>query len=271
VNQYQVHVPKLSKVNKIIIILSGSLFLLESILHKLFGKSLLLYLALSGDSFFSGHFYQILSYPFVGGGFFEVLFNGLLIWFVGSELEDIWGKRKYLSFLIVATLGAGLIFLLISNLISGVKFPFFGLMGLSNFLLMAYAIIFPNRLFTFMFIFPMKAKYFCLFIIGIQLFSGIFSPMGALSLGHLGAMATGYIHMVLGSTPSIKRKAAFIISYFGVGTKQKQRDFKKSHLKLLKSSDESSNEVQGNRATKKDGGDNDPPPKGGGKPPKYWQ
>lgn len=244
--QSQLHVPRLTYVNKIIIIISGSLFLLGAILGKASGVSLPLFLGLSAGKFFDGHIYQILTYPFVGNGLFEVLFNCLLLWLVGSELEETWGAKRYAKFLLSAVLGASFLFLLLATLFysgsTSYFLPLTGLMGVTNFLLLAYAIIYPQRLFTFMFIFPMKAWIFCILIICIQLFYGIFSPSGILSLGHLGALVSGYIYMVLVSTDRFK-------NYFS--SKKRERKVSKSHLKLVKTDDE-------------DDDDENPPPK-------YWQ
>lgn len=244
--QSQIHVPRLTYVNKIIIIISGVLFLLGAILGKSTGISLPLQLGLSGAKFFSGHIYQVLTYPFVGNGLFEVLFNCLLLWLVGSELEEIWGAKRYAKFLFASSLGASVLFLLLATIFySGsisYALPLTGLMGVTNFLLLAYAILYPDRLFTFMFIFPMKAWIFCILIICIQLFYGIFSPSGILSLGHLGALISGYLYMLFVSTDRFK-------NYFK--SKKRQKKVSKSHLKLVRDDED-------------DDDDENPPPK-------FWQ
>ncbi|RLA65564.1 MAG: hypothetical protein DRQ88_02045 [Epsilonproteobacteria bacterium] len=195
----QIHVPPLSFSNKILIISCVTFFILQSIFSHL-----VIYLGLSGTKFFSGHIYQILTYPLMGQGLMEVLFNSLLLWFVGSDLEHSWGRKRYISFLLVAVLGAGITYLLISLVSSGGILT--GLSGIINFLMLAYAILYPNRLFSFMFVFPIKAKYFCMIMIGMEIYLGIFSSMGAISLAHLGSMAFGYAYMVYLSRPKKSRK-----------------------------------------------------------------
>lgn len=203
----QVHVPPLSFANKILIIAAASCFILQSIFSKFAGIPLEYYLGLSGAKFFSGHIYQLLTYPLMGRGLMEVLFNCLLLWFIGSDLENSWGRKRYLSFLLVAVLGAGITYLLITLFsVKAAIIPLTGLSGIINFLMLAYAILYPNRMFSFMFIFPVKAKHFCMIIIGMEVYMGIFSPMGAISLAHLGSMASGYAYMVYLSRPRKRGK-----------------------------------------------------------------
>lgn len=204
----QIMVPTLSFINRVIIIASVALFLLDSILLKTVGVGLVPFLGLSAATFFKGFVWQLFTYPFVARGLIEVVFNALMIWFIGSELESLWGKKRYSYFLLFGWLGAGFIYLLVSALFfSGspvYTLGLTGLAGISSALCLAYAILFPNREFTFMLLFPMKAKYFCAILIAMSLYQGIFSQGGALAWGHLGAMFFGYLYMFLVSHPYFK-------------------------------------------------------------------
>ncbi|TDJ09017.1 MAG: rhomboid family intramembrane serine protease [Deltaproteobacteria bacterium] len=205
--QGQIRVPPLSFANKVLIISCIGFFILQNIFTKFVGFPLEAYLGLSGERFFSGHLYELFTYPLMGRGLWEVLFNSLLLWFIGSDLENSWGTKRYLSFLLVAVLGAGVTYLLIYlGFLTSYAAPLTGLSGIVNFLMLAYAILYPNRLFSFMFVFPIKAKHFCMIIIGMEVFLGVFSPMGAISLSHLGSMAAGYAYMVYLSRPRKRPK-----------------------------------------------------------------
>lgn len=242
----QLYIPKLTKTNKAILILSIGIFLLSSVLHLMFNISLLPFLGLSFGGFFNGHIYQLITYPFNFFGVFDVIFSCLLLWFIGSELEEMWGQKRYLTFYFLTTIGAGFSHLFISWVFAqgpNLFVPFTGLTGFNNFLLLSYAILYPNRMFSFMFFFPVKAWVVCLLAIVLQLYQGIFSPAGLFSLGHLGAMAIGYGYMVFISSPRLK-------AYFS-SREQTQNDKKRSHLTLIKTDKSSKND------------DDDPP--------KYWQ
>jgi membrane associated rhomboid family serine protease len=221
----QVYVPPLSKVNKIIIIALGCSFILQGIALKFLGFLPQQIFGLSQYWFFKGHLYQLLTYPLISGGILEVFFHGLLLWFMGSELEHIWREKRYLSYLGVAILSGGLCYLLLSLIFSQAAGLFFtGMGGVVNALMLAYAILFPNRMFSFMFIFPVKAKYLCWFIIAIEVYMGIFSPQGLASLAHLGSMVGGFLYLV-----------------FLTRRKQKKRRVAKTKLYLIKGEGEEIN------------------------------
>lgn len=186
-------VPKLTLVNKSLLIASGVMFLLQSILGSQ-GIRLEFLLGLSGAKFFGGHIYELLTYSFVGSGFIEVLFNGLIIWFIGSELEAFWGQKSYTFFLIVSILGSGLIY----GVISFLWWPTIPLLGLSVIcfmLLMSYSLLYPDRILLFMMLFPMKAKYFCWILLGMELYLAFFSPYRLSSVGHIMGLCFGYSYV----------------------------------------------------------------------------
>ncbi len=188
-------VPQLSFLNKFIIIACGSLFLLQSIVKQFGGPPLVKYLGLSLNMLLSGHVYQIVTYPLLHQGFFTVLFNCLLLWFLGSELENKWGQKTYIQFILSALVGAAFVYILMAAIFFNdimASVPLLGITGLCHALCLAYGIIFSDRYLTFMFIFPMKAKYFCGLIVGIQLYIGLFAPYGKVAWAHLAAMGAGY-------------------------------------------------------------------------------
>ncbi len=195
------------------------------------GVSLASYLGLSAAGVLNGHIYQLLTYPLIQRGFVEALFNGLVLWFIGGDLESRWGQKFYLKFLFVSTLGAGLFYLLVSLALfsdSAVfNFPLMGITGMTYSLLMAYGIIFSERLLTFMFFFPMKAKYFCALLAGIQLYMAIFSDHAKTSWAHLAAMACGFIYLKLVSGKSKGQG-------FGLWLKKREKQQLKKKLTLIK-------------------------------------
>jgi len=230
----QFYMPPFTKVNKAIIISTVAVFILGSI-----WKVLPAYLGLSAGAFFNGHIYELLTYPFVSRGLLEVVFNCLLVWFIGCELENLWGTIRYVSFLATSYIGAGLIYLMVSVLFfSGsavYSYPLMGLHGLCSALLLAYAILYPDRVFHFMLIIPVKAKWFCAILIGMELYSGVFSPSAALAWGHLGAMGCGYCFMVVVSSQWWISRQARSRSRVDV---VRQKKVKNSHLTIVKDDDD---------------------------------
>ena len=192
----QFHTPPMTKINKIIIITIAAMFVLNTILTQAMGVSLIPFLGLNVGGVKSGMVWQLITYPLMEASLMGVIFEGLLIWFIGSELEMKWGPKFYIEFLLVAVLTSGPFYMII-----GTVFPSLGaypLMGLTSFtyaLLMAYAIIYSERQLTFMLLFPMKAKYFCMLLAAIQLYMGLTSAAGAASLSHLVAMGSAFVFL----------------------------------------------------------------------------
>jgi membrane associated rhomboid family serine protease len=188
--------PPLSFVNKVLIIILAAAFILQNIFH------IQSYLVLN-SSIFSGSIYRIFSYPLVGGGIFEVVFNCLLFWMIGSDLEYLWGRRKYIILLLVGVIGAALTYVALSAFFPFIG-PLYGPSGLINLLMVCFAVLYPEAVFSFMFLIPIKAKYFAMLIIGIELYLGFFSPSGISIFAHLGGVAAGYYYIF--QLPRIKKR-----------------------------------------------------------------
>ncbi len=148
-NQVQMQMPTLSKTNKILMITTGVLFLLESLLSRGAGFSLTSILGLSAKGLGDGLVFQLVTYPLVEKQLLAVIFNGLLLWFLGSELETQWGRKRYLQFIGAATLTAGIVYVLIGlTFLSHTavsSFPLSGLQGIGAALCVAYGILYPDH------------------------------------------------------------------------------------------------------------------------------
>jgi membrane associated rhomboid family serine protease len=200
----QIYLPRLTLVNKIIILISSVLFTLDFFVHGLSG-----YLGLSAASLFGGNIFSLVTYPLLSHSLMEVILNCLMLWLMGSEFEENWGRSRYLKFLGSVVIGGGLVYVLISFLFfkSSLVFsyPLSGLSGIVSALCVAYAVIFPTRIFSFLMIIPIQAKYFCLILAAIALFQGFSGPAGAGAWGQLGAIASGFLFMHLVSRQKVQK------------------------------------------------------------------
>ena len=151
----------------------------------------------------SGHFlpWQVVSYAFLHGGFGHLFFNMLGLWMFGSELERLWGPRRYWHFLLAGVLAAAVAQILFT-LISGSHAPTVGASGALFALLLAFGMLFPNRVIMPLFPpIPMKARTFVILFGGIELLLGsglLDSMLGAgggniAHFAHLGGMVGGFL------------------------------------------------------------------------------
>ena len=143
----------------------------------------------------SGHFmpWQVVSYAFLHGDTLHLFFNMLGLWMFGSELEQMWGSRRYWQFLFAAVLVAALSQLVIT-LLAGSNVPTVGASGALFGLLLAFGMLFPNRIIMPLFPpIPMKARTFVIVFGTIELVLGIMGGGGIAHFAHLGGMVGGFL------------------------------------------------------------------------------
>ncbi len=137
--------------------------------------------------------WQVGTYAFLHGSFGHLFFNMLGLWMFGSELERLWGGKRYLQLYFASVLTAALTQLAVGLLFAGA--PTVGASGGLFGLLLAYGMMFPNR--TVMLLIPpipMKAKTFVVVFGVIELALGVYSPTGGVAhFAHLGGMLGGWL------------------------------------------------------------------------------
>ncbi len=140
--------------------------------------------------------WQLITYQFMHGGFAHIFFNMLMLWMFGMEIENIWGSRKFLVFYLTAGIGAGLTQVVFSPILTGALAPTIGASGAIFGVMIAFAMMFPNRYIFIYFLIPMKAKYLIAFLMAIEILS--VSGMSFVAhLAHIGGAITGVIFILL--------------------------------------------------------------------------
>ncbi len=207
-------IPISPMVKKLIVINVLVWVVLQLILEKLIlGSSLITYFfGFTPQNTIENFFvWQPLTYMFLHSeNLFHILINMISLWFFGSELEFRWGSKKFLMYYLICGVGAAVIYLFGVILILLFKetpplvyvTPVIGASGAVFGILLAYAILFGERVIYFFGVFPMQARYFIVLIGGIEMVSLLSSGMGGTgvaNLAHLGGIITGYIYLVLWS------------------------------------------------------------------------
>ena len=141
--------------------------------------------------------WQLFTYMFMHGGITHLLFNMFALWMFGMELENGWGSRKFLLYYMICGLGAG-----ISNLFIGPLFanpgPTVGASGAIYGVLLAFGILYPDRPIFMFFLPPIRARYFVMFYILVELYSGITGTSDNIAhFAHLGGAAVGLIFLLI--------------------------------------------------------------------------
>ena len=137
--------------------------------------------------------WQILTYLFLHGSFWHLFWNMFALWMFGSELERYWGSRQFLWFFLFAGMGAGVVSIGFEPFS---PVPTIGASGSVYGILMAYGMMFPERLVYLYFLFPVKVKYF-IFFLGIVTFISAFGSTGSAvsHVAHLGGMVVSFLYL----------------------------------------------------------------------------
>jgi membrane associated rhomboid family serine protease len=181
--------PSLPPATQALLLANVAVFFLE----RLIGGAMLGPLALWPIG--SGHFFpwQVVSYSFLHGSFEHLFFNMLGLWMFGSELEQVWGQKRYVQFYTASVLAAALTQMVFTALVPTLV-PTIGASGGLYGLLLAFAMIFPNRIILLFFVIPMKAKWLVLLYGVLELYQGVYiMNSGVAHFAHLGGMAGGLL------------------------------------------------------------------------------
>lgn len=155
--------------------------------------------------------WQLVTYMFLHDpyGFGHILFNMLTLYMFGADLERTWGRRAFLRYYFLCGIGAGLCAVVGNYIFGSANSRTIGASGAIYGLLLAFGVLYPDRVVLFSFLFPIKAKYFVMIIGAIAFLSSIGASGGGVShIAHLGGMLFGYAYLKGG----LGKKMAFSFS-----------------------------------------------------------
>jgi membrane associated rhomboid family serine protease len=135
--------------------------------------------------------WQVFTYMFLHGGFWHIALNMFILWMFGSKLEFTWGTREFIRYYLLTGVIAGFSILLWNF---GSYTPTIGASGAIFGVLVAYALFFPDDLVYIYFLFPVRVKYFVLFLGALEFFS-LPTNDHISHIGHLGGMIAGFFYL----------------------------------------------------------------------------
>jgi membrane associated rhomboid family serine protease len=138
--------------------------------------------------------WQVVTYAFLHASLGHLFFNMLGLWMFGSELEQVWGRQRFIRFYAASVLTAAAAQLLVTWLL-GSMYPTVGASGGLFGLLLAYGMTYPNRTIVPLIPpIPMKAKVFVAIYGGLELLMGVTgTASGVAHFAHLGGMLGGFL------------------------------------------------------------------------------
>ena len=123
-------------------------------------------------------------------GISHILLNMLGLWVFGRELEEAWGKTKFLRYYFTTGIGSGLItyFFQISS-----DNPVIGASGAVYGILLAYGISYPNRMLYIWGLIPVRSMWLVIIMGSIAFFGLLGNADGISHVTHISGMFIGYV------------------------------------------------------------------------------
>jgi len=164
-----------------------------------------------GNQIIEWSFYpwQLITYQFLHGSFSHILFNMFSLWMFGIEVENYWGSKKFLIFYLTCGVVAGLCHMFISPLLGAGLAPTIGASGAIYGVLVAFALLFPNRLIFLYFFIPVKAKYLVTIMIVMEFMLIDYPKSSIAHLAHLGGALAGLVFILADKSTHAEIKNLF--------------------------------------------------------------
>ncbi len=141
--------------------------------------------------------WQLLSYGFLHSRdtFSHLFFNMFALFMFGSEIERLFGSKRYLAYYLLCVVGAALMHLIIVVATSMPPAPIVGASGGIFGVLLAFGMAYPQRMLMLVFPpIPMKAWLFVTLYGLFELIMGVTqTQQGVAHFAHLGGMVTGFV------------------------------------------------------------------------------
>ena len=162
--------------------------------------------------------WQLVTFPFIHVNVLNWLFNMMMLYYFGAQLEEIWGNRRYIQFLLACTLTAAAVYLLLSLLPALLGWstgmaPLIDASAVGLGMLVAFGILFPQRRIQLFFVLNLTMLQAVWIFLGIDAFlmlGDLFNGTGAWvrDVAQFGGALGGYLMILYWRwrPPSFKRK-----------------------------------------------------------------
>jgi membrane associated rhomboid family serine protease len=143
-----------------------------------------------------GEVWRLLTGAFLhSAGWQHIVFNMLILWWAGSEVEGIYGPREFLAFYLTAAVLASVAYVA-NDLVQGSRSTALGASGAVTAVLVLFALHFPNRTVLLFFIIPVPVIVLVTIYVVIDAL-GVLGARPGENIGfaaHLGGAAFGFLY-----------------------------------------------------------------------------
>ena len=163
---------------------------------------------------FNFQIWQLITYQFMHStsGFSHIFFNMLMLWMFGMEIENFWGSKKFLIYYLICGVVAGLFQLFLNPLLGSSPAITIGASGAVYGIMIAFALMFPDRYIFLYFLVPIKAKYLIGFTIVLEFLLVDSAQSNVAHLAHLGGALAGFLFIMFDKRIDVPLKRILNIS-----------------------------------------------------------
>jgi membrane associated rhomboid family serine protease len=145
-----------------------------------------------------GEVWRLLSYAFLHdtNDVLHIIFNMLFLWWLGSDVEDLYGPKEFLAFYLVSAFLGGLAFQASSMIDSRAAQYCLGASGAVTAVMVVFACHYPTRMILLFFLIPVPIWLFVVFQVAqdsFQLVGGGYRSRVAVVV-HLAGAAFGFVY-----------------------------------------------------------------------------
>jgi membrane associated rhomboid family serine protease len=182
---------QITRINKALILINVGVFILQYLL----GGLVEYWFALWPPQLPYFQPWQLLTYGFLHGSVPHIFFNMFALFMFGSEIERLFGPKRYLFYYLLCVVGAAAMHMIVVTMAGLPPAPTVGASGAVFGLLLAFGMAYPKRMIMLIFPpIPMPAWLFVTLYGALELYMGITqTASGIAHFAHLGGMATGFV------------------------------------------------------------------------------
>ena len=158
------------------------------------------YLALIPQTVLRGRLWQLITYAFIDGCAWTMIWHMLVVLLFGSAIEREWRTRSFLLMLFMVILSCGVVWTGVS-LVFGRNFIGLGSHSLAYGIIGAFGLLFRRQR-ILVFFWGMEAQYLCMLVVGIGIIIGIGQPISWIWVAGAGV---GFLYTKLRTGSSFHR------------------------------------------------------------------
>ena len=195
-SQFRLSMPPVTPVVMYLLIANLAIFFVSALIPPLKELFDTWFSVFPANFFMSIQVWRLVTYQFLHAHFAHVFFNMMALYVFGPDLEQRFGRNKFILFYLVCGATGGILYTILAAIgILGVG-TLVGASGAVLGLIAASAILTPNRQITIMFFFTMTYRILALIIVAMSTVFFLFGTNQGGDAAHLAGMATATVYLL---------------------------------------------------------------------------